>query len=121
MRAGKNNLICEQNTLETSSRTNNLPAFEGSIMSDDISKKVLTTAVVFGSAFGVAAGDAAKDRILGAETFKQKLQAIREGVESGEIKPFTVKDGNWTYQEVRKVEVAQWQQTWEKVDWKKQS
>jgi len=90
-------------------------------MADEISKKVIATAVVFGSAFGVTAGEAAKERILDAETFKQKLQAIRVGVESGEIRSFTVNDGNWTFHEARKVEVAQWQQTWEKVDWKKQS
>ncbi|MCI4680976.1 hypothetical protein K9U33_20485 [Rhodoblastus acidophilus] len=94
-------------------------------MPDDITKKAASlagaTAVVFGGAFGVSTSEAAKQNLATAQSFKEKLSAIQDSVEKGEIKPFVVDGNKWIFNEKRDVEVAQWSQTWQKIDWKKQS
>jgi hypothetical protein len=93
-------------------------------MSDNEVRKVArlagTAAIAVGGVFGVAADSEVRAQIANADTFRQKLELLRDAVERGDIRAFTIVDGQWKAKQKRDgaVEVAEWQQTWTK-DWRK--
>jgi hypothetical protein len=93
-------------------------ATEGQMSEDGkktLSAVVGATAVVFGSAFGVVATAEAQTEIAAKQSFREKLAAITEAVQRGEVTPFyATKNGDWVPTDQKEYRVADWLQTWGK-------
>ena len=90
-------------------------------MYDERSKKIGVIAgvgaVVFGSAFGLAATAESKSELESTKTFPEKLSVIASAIARGAMTPFTAdRDGKWTTSNPDDLKVAQWLQTWSKWD-----
>ena len=96
------------------------------VVADDQGKKValaLSASLVFVSGtMGVNANDTARRQVKAETNFADRLKAVRAAVESGDVIPVAKVGAEWELNAARDVQVADWQQTWNKVqDFKKVS